>query len=95
MDKEQVSTAPTKSGSAAAALTDQEVKAGADETARYALELLLSLKGVTNKGEHAFLSYLIGLAAEEAIRLAEGQPSLGPRQAAPVAEGKKKRRQRA
>lgn len=47
----------------------------ADEFAAYVFDLLQALREVSTRDEHLFLSYLMGLAAEEAIRLAEGQPS--------------------
>ncbi|MEQ9145183.1 MAG: hypothetical protein RLO08_12590 [Parvibaculaceae bacterium] len=46
-----------------------------DEFAAYAFDMLQSLREASTKERHAFLSYLMGLAAEEAIRLAEGEPS--------------------
>jgi hypothetical protein len=46
-----------------------------DEFASYAFDILQSLRESSTQERHRFLSYLIGLAAEEAIRLAEGQQS--------------------
>lgn len=48
---------------------------GDDEFAAYAFDMLQSLRETCSKDHHRFLSYLIGMAAEEALRLAEGQPS--------------------
>lgn len=49
-----------------------------DQLAAYAFDLLIVLRSLTKDRKHAFLSFLIGVAAEEAIRLAEGQESSGP-----------------
>ena len=49
-----------------------------DQLAAYAFDLLIVLRSLTKDRKHAFLSFLIGVAAEEAIRLAEGQASSGP-----------------
>lgn len=46
-----------------------------DEFAAYAFDMLQSLRESSQEEHHRFLSYLIGMAAEEALRLAEGQPS--------------------
>jgi hypothetical protein len=46
-----------------------------DEFAAYAFDMLQSLRESSKNEHHRFLSYLIGMAAEEALRLAEGQPS--------------------
>jgi hypothetical protein len=48
-----------------------------DEVAAYAFDLLQSLRRTCSDDDHRFLSYLIGMAAEEAQRLSEGQPSAG------------------
>lgn len=50
-----------------------------DPTAAYAGDLLVGLRKLLTRREQAFLAYLVGMAAEEAIRLAEGLPSEGPR----------------
>jgi len=47
----------------------------ADDFAAYAFDMLQSLREASTREKHAFLRYLMGLAAEEAIRLAEGQSS--------------------
>lgn len=47
----------------------------ADDYAAYAFDMLQSLREASTQERHAFLRYLMGMAAEEAIRLAEGQPS--------------------
>lgn len=49
-----------------------------DQLAAYAFDLLIVLRSLTKDHKHAFLSFLIGVAAEEAIRLAEGHKSSGP-----------------
>lgn len=49
-----------------------------DQLAAYAFDLLIVLRSLTKDRKHAFLSFLIGVAAEEAIRLAEGHKSSGP-----------------
>lgn len=46
-----------------------------DEVAAYAFDMLQSLRKTCSNDEHRFLSYLMGMAADEAVRLAEGQPS--------------------
>lgn len=46
-----------------------------DEFAAYAFDILQSLREASTQERHKFLGYLMGLAAEEAIRLAEGQQS--------------------
>jgi len=46
-----------------------------DEFAAYAFDILQSLREASTQERHRFLGYLMGLAAEEAIRLAEGQQS--------------------
>ncbi len=48
-----------------------------DEVATYALDMLQSLRDTCSDDKHRFLSYLIGMAAEEAQRLSEGLPSAG------------------
>ncbi len=50
-------------------------RANADEFAAYAFDMLQSLREAGRGEKYTFLSYLMGLAAEEAIRLAEGLPS--------------------
>lgn len=47
----------------------------ADEQAAYAFDMLQSLRKICSGDNHRFLSYLIGMAAEEAQRLSEGLPS--------------------
>ena len=47
----------------------------ADDFAAYAFDMLQSLREASTRERHAFLRYLMGLAAEEAIRLAEGHTS--------------------
>ncbi len=49
--------------------------ASADDVAAYAFDMLQSLRGTCADNSHHFLSYLIGMAAEEAQRLSEGLPS--------------------
>lgn len=46
-----------------------------DELAAYTYDMLQSLRDTCSDEKHRFLSYLIGMAAEEAQRLAEGLPS--------------------
>eukprot|EP00439_Symbiodinium_sp_Y106_P089568 s1_g2104.t1 len=46
-----------------------------DEVAAYAFDMLQSLRETCSDENHRFLSYLIGMAAEEAQRLSEGLPS--------------------
>ena len=46
-----------------------------DPVAAYAFDLLVALRGMLAGPQHPFLSYLIGMAAEESFRLAEGHPS--------------------
>lgn len=46
-----------------------------DELAAYTFDMLQSLRETCSDDRHRFLSYLIGMAAEEAQRLAEGLPS--------------------
>ncbi|MCE8000297.1 MAG: hypothetical protein HEP70_15680 [Rhodobiaceae bacterium] len=46
-----------------------------DEFAAYAFDMLRSLRDACKEDQHHFLSYLIGMAAEEAQRLSEGLPS--------------------
>lgn len=46
-----------------------------DELATYAFDMLQSLRKTCSDDRHQFLSYLIGMAAEEALRLSEGLPS--------------------
>ncbi|MAN62707.1 MAG: hypothetical protein CMI60_12265 [Parvibaculum sp.] len=46
-----------------------------DELAAYAFDMLQTLRETCSDDKHRFLSYLIGMAAEEAQRLAEGLPS--------------------
>lgn len=46
-----------------------------DEFAGYAFDMLRSLRDACKEDQHRFLSYLIGMAAEEAQRLSEGLPS--------------------
>lgn len=46
-----------------------------DELAAYAFDMLQSLRETCSDDRHRFLSYLVGMAAEEAQRLAEGLPS--------------------
>ena len=46
-----------------------------DEFAAYAFDILQSLREASTQERHKFLGYLMGMAAEEAIRLAEGQQS--------------------
>ena len=46
-----------------------------DELAAYAFDMLRSLRVSCSDDKHRFLSYLIGMAAEEAQRLSEGLPS--------------------
>ena len=53
------------------ALSQGGEPASADATAAYILDLLLGLRSLTTDKDHQFLAYLISLAAEEAIRLAE------------------------
>ncbi len=43
--------------------------------AAYAFDMLQSLRETCTGDKHRFLSYLIGMAAEEAQRLSEGLPS--------------------
>ncbi len=47
----------------------------ADDYAAYAFDMLQSLREASTREKHAFLRYLMGMAAEEAYRLAEGQAS--------------------
>ena len=47
----------------------------ADDFASYAFDMLQSLREASTRERHAFLRYLMGLAAEEAIRLSEGHSS--------------------
>ncbi len=46
-----------------------------DELAAYAFDMLQSIRETCSDDKHRFLSYLVGMAAEEAQRLAEGLPS--------------------
>jgi len=46
-----------------------------DDLAAYAFDMLQSLRETCSDDKHRFLSYLIGMAAEEAQRLSEGLPS--------------------
>lgn len=46
-----------------------------DEFAAYAFDILQSLREASIQERHKFLGYLMGMAAEEAIRLAEGHQS--------------------
>jgi len=46
-----------------------------DEYAAYAFDILQSLREASTEDRHKFLGYLMGMAAEEAIRLAEGHQS--------------------
>jgi|GEM_PF-2922358 len=46
-----------------------------DEYAAYAFDILQSLREASTEDRHKFLGYLIGMASEEAIRLAEGHQS--------------------
>lgn len=46
-----------------------------DEFAAYAFDILQSLREASLQERHKFLGYLMGMAAEEAIRLAEGHQS--------------------
>lgn len=48
-----------------------------DQVAAYAFDMLQSLRETCSEDNHRFLSYLIGMAAEEAQRLSEGLPSAG------------------
>jgi len=75
---------------AEAVKTKQACKASAtgDEIAAYVFDMLQSLRETCSKDDHRFLSYLMGMAAEEALRLAEGQPSA----AAALSKGVKGRR---
>ncbi len=52
-----------------------EPMAQRDQVAAYAFDMLQSLRGTCSDENHRFLSYLIGMAAEEAQRLSEGLPS--------------------
>lgn len=64
-------------------------RASSDEFAAYAFDMLQSLREAGRGERYKFLSYLMGLAAEEAIRLAEGQPSAAAA-FSPKAKGTKK-----
>jgi hypothetical protein len=56
-----------------------------DELAAYAFDMLQSLRETCSDDKHRFLSYLVGMAAEEAQRLAEGLPSAAAQFAKPPA----------
>lgn len=58
---------------------DPQAQRKADQKAAYIFDLLAGLRKLASEREYAFLSYLMGVAAEEALRLAEGLPSAGPR----------------
>ncbi len=55
-----------------------------DDVAAYAFDMLQSLRETCSDDNHRFLSYLIGMAAEEAQRLSEGLPSAAAQFAQPA-----------
>ncbi len=57
------------------AKTDSSPIPAGDDTAAYVFDMLQSLRETCSSDDHRFLSYLMGMAADEALRLAEGQAS--------------------
>ncbi len=55
-----------------------------DDVAAYAFDMLQSLRETCSADRHQFLSYLMGMAAEEALRLSEGLPSAAAQFAKPA-----------